>query len=54
MVGRARVVGHRQVPDVLLAAVAARNGGRLATVDRAVVEALHPDDRHLVETIPPR
>jgi predicted nucleic acid-binding protein len=38
--------------DVLLAAVAARHGGRLATVDGAVAEALHPDDRHLVETIP--
>lgn len=49
---RARVVGHHQVSDVLLAAVAARHGGVLATVDRGVVEALHPNDRHLVEMIP--
>jgi len=52
VVGRARIVGHRQVTDVLLAAVAARHRGRLATVERGVVEALHPDDRHLVEIVP--
>ncbi|MBW3606419.1 MAG: hypothetical protein KY460_16235 [Actinobacteria bacterium] len=38
--------------DVLLAAVAARHDGRLATVDGGVAEALHPDDRHLVEVVP--
>jgi toxin-antitoxin system PIN domain toxin len=52
IVARARVVGHRQVGDVLLAAAAAHNGGRLATVDRGVLEALHPDDRHLVDVVP--
>jgi uncharacterized protein len=51
VVARARVVGHRQVTDVLLAAVAARHGGRLATVDRGVADALHPEDRHLVELV---
>lgn len=50
--GRARILGHRQVSDVFLTAVAARHRGRLATTDRGVVEALHPDDRHLVEVIP--
>jgi uncharacterized protein len=52
VVNRARVVGHRQVTDVLLVAVAARHAGLLATVDRGVVEALHPDDRHLVDVVP--
>jgi toxin-antitoxin system PIN domain toxin len=52
VVRRARIVGHRQVSDVLLAAQAARHGGRLATVDAGVIEALHPDDRHLVEVVP--
>lgn len=63
MVGRSRaagtalrtnalVVGHRQVTDVHLAAIAARHGGRLATLDRGVAEALHPDDRALVTLVP--
>ena len=52
VVQRARIVGHRQVNDVLLVAAAARQGGRLATMDRGVVDALHPDDRHLVEVVP--
>ena len=52
VVRRARIVGHRQVSDVLLAAEAARHGGRLATVDAGAIEALHPDDRHLVEVVP--
>ena len=52
LVARARIVGHRQVSDVLLAATAARYGGRLATMDQGLVDALHPDDRHLVELVP--
>lgn len=54
VVSRAHVVGHRQVGDVLLAAAAARRGGRLATVDRNLAEALHPSDRHLVEVVAAR
>lgn len=50
---RAVVVGHRQVTDVHLVAVAAHHGGRLATLDRRVSEALHPDDRPLVTLVPP-
>ena len=51
VVHRARIVGHRQVGDVLLVAKAARHGGRLATLDGGAIEALHPDDRHLVEVV---
>lgn len=36
------VFGHRQVTDAYLAALAASNGGRLATFDQAL-SALHPD-----------
>lgn len=36
------VVGHRQVTDAYLAALARVHGGRLATLDRALT-ALHPD-----------
>jgi len=52
LVARARIVGHRQVSDVLLVAMAAQYGGRLATMDQGLVDALHPDDRHLVEVVP--
>ena len=34
------VVGHRQVTDAYLAALAVHHGGRLATLDRALSEAL--------------
>lgn len=34
------VVGHRQVTDAYLAALATHHGGRLATLDRALCEAL--------------
>jgi len=34
------VIGHRQVTDAYLAALAAHHGGRLATLDRALSEAL--------------
>lgn len=36
------VVGHRQVTDAYLAALARDRGGRLVTLDRALA-ALHPD-----------
>lgn len=49
---RAPVMGSQQVTDVHLAALAAGRGGRLATLDRGVAEALHPDDRGLVSLIP--
>jgi predicted nucleic acid-binding protein len=42
------VVGHRQVPDAYLAALARSRGGRLATLDRALA-LLHPDVALLVE-----
>lgn len=48
---RAPVVGHRQVPDVHLAALAASRGGRLATLDEAITHALHPEDRSVVVVI---
>ncbi len=34
------IVGHRQVPDAYLAGVALSRGGRLATLDTALSEAL--------------
>jgi toxin-antitoxin system PIN domain toxin len=36
------VVGHRQVTDAYLAAIARENGGSVATFDRGLA-ALHPD-----------
>lgn len=36
------VIGHRQITDAYLAALARRNGGRLVTFD-AGLAALHPD-----------
>ena len=42
------VLGHRQVTDAYLAALARSNGGRLATFDQGLA-ALHPD---VVELIP--
>jgi toxin-antitoxin system PIN domain toxin len=36
------VLGHRQVTDAYLAALARQHGGRLATFDRGLA-ALHPD-----------
>ena len=41
------VVGHRQVTDAYLAALAKSRGGRLATFDRALSEAL-PDETELI------
>ncbi len=43
------VVGHRQVTDAYLAALARHRGGTLATFDRGLA-ALHPDVAHLVPT----
>lgn len=51
---RAPIMGHRQVTDVHLAALAADRGAQLATLDRGVVDALHPDDRDVVEVIASR
>ncbi len=41
------VVGHRQVTDAYLASLAASRGGRLATFDHALVNAL-PSDTELI------
>lgn len=41
------VIGHRQVTDAYLAALARRNGGRLATLDRGLA-ALHADVAELI------
>ena len=43
------VVGHRQVTDAYLVALARAHGGRLATLDRGLA-ALHPDVVDLVPT----
>ena len=45
----AGVVGHRQVTDAYLAALARARGARLLTLDRGLA-ALHPDVAHLVAT----
>jgi len=43
------VVGHRQVTDAYLAALARRRRGALATLDRGLA-LLHPDVAELIET----
>lgn len=43
------VIGHRQVTDAYLAALARARGGRLATFDSGLA-ALHPDVGELVPT----
>lgn len=43
------VVGHRQVTDAYLAALAGTHGGRLATLDRGLA-AIHPEVTELVGT----
>jgi hypothetical protein len=43
----AGVIGHRQVTDAYLVALARHHGGRLATLDRGLA-ALHGEDVHLV------
>lgn len=42
------VLGHRQITDAYLAALARRHGARLATFDRGLA-ALHPDAAVLIE-----
>lgn len=44
----AGVIGHRQVTDAYLVALAAHNGSRLATLDRGLA-ALHGEHVHLIE-----
>lgn len=46
--GLGHVVGHRQVTDAYLAALAASRGGRLATLDQGLVEAL-PRETELIQ-----
>jgi uncharacterized protein len=48
-----RIVGHRQVTDAHLLALARRHGARLATLDRAVT-ALAGDDADTVVLVPVR
>jgi predicted nucleic acid-binding protein len=43
------VIGHRQVTDAYLAALARQRGGRLATFDAGLAQ-LHPDVAQLVPT----
>lgn len=52
LVRRAPVTGSQQVTDVHLAALADQHGGHLATLDRGVAEALHPDDHSVVVLVP--
>ena len=47
-VPRERLMGHRQVTDVHLLALAHRHGGRLATFDRGIAEL---DQRRVVEIL---
>lgn len=41
------VIGHRQITDARLAALARAHGGRLATLDKGLA-ALHPDVAELI------
>jgi toxin-antitoxin system PIN domain toxin len=43
------VIGHRQITDAYLVALARHNGGRVATLDRGLA-ALHGNQVHLVST----
>jgi len=47
-----RVGAHRQLTYVHLAASAAARSGRLVTFDRGIAQALHPDDRAVVDLLP--
>lgn len=42
------VIGHRQVTDAYLVALATHQGGRVVTLDRGLA-ALHKDAAHLIE-----
>lgn len=48
-VDMAGVIGHRQVTDAYLAALARARNGRLATLDRGLA-VLHPDVAELIES----
>lgn len=47
----ARAVGYRQITDAHLVTLAHRQGGRLATLDRGVLELVGDERAHLVEVI---
>lgn len=49
-----RLAGHRQLTDAYLLGLAIRHGGRLATLDRAVLDLAAPDSaaRAAVELVP--
>lgn len=47
------LIGHRQVTDLQLLSLCARNAGRLATFDGGVRELLAPAARGLVEVLRP-
>ena len=51
---RQRLVGHQQLSDAILLDLAIRKGGRLATLDRRVLNLLAPDSPHrgAIELIP--
>lgn len=51
-IATAVLVGHRQVTDLHLVNLVAREGLRLATFDRALTKWLAPADRHWVVQIP--
>lgn len=48
---QAPVAGHRQVADVHLVALAHQHGGVLATLDKGVVQGVHPEHRRLIEVV---
>lgn len=52
VIGTATIVGHRQVTDMHLVNLAARNGVVLATFDAGTVEALTSADRRHVRLLP--
>lgn len=49
---RTRLVGHRQVTDAHLLALARRHDGRLATLDRGIRQLAGPDAARRVTLIP--
>jgi len=49
---QARIVGHQQVSDAYLVGLALRKRGRLATLDRGILDLLHEHpDQDIVELI---
>jgi hypothetical protein len=47
-----RLGTHKQLTDLHLAALATRKKGKLVTFDRGISNALHPDDRAVIELLP--